>query len=64
MCAKTSEPETRDALYECPGAPDRNGVFRSCGLRVVVTETGEEGWDGVYHCTKMTRVGPAPAVEE
>ena len=66
MCAKTSgpDPETRDALYECPGATDPAGVFHKCGLQVVVTETGEDGWEGVYHCAKMTRLGPAPKTEE
>jgi hypothetical protein len=66
MSAKTSgpDPETRDALYECPGALDKAQVFRPCGLQAVVTETGEDGWDGPYHCAKMTRVGPAPKVEE
>lgn len=58
------DPENRDFEYECPGVVDASGKFRACGLRVVVTETGEDGWDGVYHCAKMTRLGPAPKVEE
>lgn len=65
MSEKKVDPavDPRDAVYECPGATDQSGKFHACGMRVQVTETGEEGWEGPYHCAKMTRVGPASEVE-
>jgi len=66
MSDKTPSPvvDPRDALYECPGGMDQAGNFHKCGLQAVVTETGEDGWDGPYHCAKMKRLGPAPKLEE
>jgi hypothetical protein len=65
MSEKSVDPvvDPRDAVYECPGVADALGKFRPCGLRAVVTETGEDGWDGPYHCAKMMRVGRVSEVE-
>ncbi len=52
-----------DYVYTCPGKNDESGVFRPCGRQAVISETGEEGWEGAFHCTRMTRDRLATAEE-
>jgi hypothetical protein len=58
----TADP--RAHVYSCPGHEDANGRAVACSLKIVMTDTGEEGFGGHFHgSVRLKRVRRATAAE-